>query len=100
MEVEDDRRVLATRRVTPSNASVPAAPAEPLRPVTPVDRQDGACRSPPGPPRGAPRRRGPLVFSNACRLARRFTRPVVIARRYYDGTVECGIGAFIVVNAD
>ena len=40
------------------------------------------------------------MFANACKLARCFTRPVVVTRRYFDGSVECGCGAFIVINED
>lgn len=40
------------------------------------------------------------MFANACKLARCYTRPVVVSRRYFDGSVECGCGAFIVINED
>lgn len=38
------------------------------------------------------------MFSNACKLARTFTHPVIISARFFDRTVECGCGAFIVLN--
>lgn len=38
------------------------------------------------------------MFAKAYELASGFTRPVVISNRFFDGTVDCGCGAFIVVN--
>jgi len=38
------------------------------------------------------------VFSNAYKLASCFTQPVVISIRFFDKTVECGCGAFIILN--
>ena len=38
------------------------------------------------------------MFANACRKAAGFTRPVVISRRYFDRSTDCGCGAFIVIN--
>lgn len=38
------------------------------------------------------------MFANAYKLASRFTQPVVISTRSFDKTVDCGCGAFIVVN--
>ncbi|MCX6338972.1 MAG: trypsin-like peptidase domain-containing protein [Candidatus Aureabacteria bacterium] len=38
------------------------------------------------------------MFANACGLARRFTRPLIISTRFYDGSVSSGCGAFVVVN--
>ena len=38
------------------------------------------------------------MFARAFRLAVRFTRPVVILRRRFDGTIECGCGACVVIN--
>jgi len=38
------------------------------------------------------------MFAEACRLVSRFTRPVIIFTRFYDKTVKCGCGAFIVLN--
>ncbi len=38
------------------------------------------------------------MFARAFRMAVRFTRPVVILRRRFDGTIECGCGACVVVN--
>lgn len=38
------------------------------------------------------------MFSNAYKLASCFTQPVVISIRFFDKTVECGCGAFIILN--
>jgi hypothetical protein len=38
------------------------------------------------------------MFAEAYAKARCFTRPVVISTRFYDGSVECGCGAFVVLN--
>jgi len=38
------------------------------------------------------------MFADACKLAARYTYPVVIARRYFDRTTECGCAAFVVLN--
>ncbi len=38
------------------------------------------------------------MFARAFRLAVRFTRPVVVLRRRFDGAIECGAGACVVVN--
>jgi hypothetical protein len=38
------------------------------------------------------------MFADACKLATRYTYPVVFARRYFDRTVACGCAAFIVLN--
>ncbi len=38
------------------------------------------------------------MFARAFRMAVRFTRPVVILRRRYDGSIECGCGACVVIN--
>ncbi|MGE5664643.1 MAG: S1 family peptidase [Deltaproteobacteria bacterium] len=40
------------------------------------------------------------MFARAFRLAVRYTRPVVILRRRFDGTIECGCGAFVVINEE
>lgn len=40
------------------------------------------------------------MFANAYEITRQFTRPVVLSQRLADGRVTCGIGSFIVVNAD
>ncbi|HEY6074797.1 MAG TPA: hypothetical protein VIV15_15800, partial [Anaerolineales bacterium] len=40
------------------------------------------------------------MFADACKLAGRYTYPVVIARRYFDRSVECGCAAFIVLNKE
>lgn len=38
------------------------------------------------------------MFANAYKLASCFTRPVISSTRFFDKTVECGCGAFIVIN--
>ena len=38
------------------------------------------------------------MFARACRRATCFTRPVVISRRYFDRSTDCGCGAFVVIN--
>lgn len=38
------------------------------------------------------------MFAKAYRLASCFTQPIVISTRFFDKTVECGCGAFIVLN--
>lgn len=40
------------------------------------------------------------MFAKAYKLASCFTRPVVISTRCFDKTVECGCGAFIVLNEE
>ena len=40
------------------------------------------------------------MFADAYKLASCFTQPVVISNRLFDNTVECGCGAFIVINDD
>lgn len=38
------------------------------------------------------------MFANAYELASKFTQPVVISRRLFDNSVECGCGTYIVIN--
>lgn len=38
------------------------------------------------------------MFAQACKRATCFTRPVVISRRYFDRSTDCGCGAFVVIN--
>ncbi len=38
------------------------------------------------------------MFALAYKRATCFTRPVVISRRYFDRTTDCGCGAFLVIN--
>src|SRR5512134_389944 len=38
------------------------------------------------------------MFANACKLATRYTYPVITARRYFDRSVSCGCAAFVVLN--
>ena len=40
------------------------------------------------------------MFAKACKLAQGFTFPVVYSARFWDGSVECSLGAFVPVNAD
>jgi hypothetical protein len=40
------------------------------------------------------------MFANACKLAARYTYPVVIARRHYDKTTKWGCAAFVVLNEE
>jgi len=48
---------------------------------------------------GLPLARGGVpMFANACKLATRYTYPVITARRHFDRTTKCGCAAFIVLN--
>ena len=38
------------------------------------------------------------MFAKAYKLASCFTQPIIISTRFFDKTVECGCGAFIVLN--
>jgi hypothetical protein len=38
------------------------------------------------------------MFADAFKITSGFTRPVIISTRFFDKTVECGCGAFIVIN--
>lgn len=38
------------------------------------------------------------MFADACKLAARYTYPVVTARRHFDRTILCGCAAFVVLN--
>jgi hypothetical protein len=40
------------------------------------------------------------MFASACKRAGAYTHPVIIRRRFFDGTVRCSCGAFIVLNED
>jgi Trypsin-like peptidase domain len=40
------------------------------------------------------------VFASAHRLAARYTHPIVVSARLYDGRVQCAVGAFVVLNED
>lgn len=40
------------------------------------------------------------MFASACKRASEYTYPVVIRRRFFDRTVHCSCGAFIVLNED
>lgn len=38
------------------------------------------------------------MFAQAFKIARKFTRPVIISSRRFDGAVECGIGSMVILN--
>lgn len=38
------------------------------------------------------------MFANAYELASNFTRPVIISNRFFDKSVNCGCGAYVVIN--
>lgn len=38
------------------------------------------------------------MFKTACSMAAMFTYPLVVAARFYDDTIESGLGAFVVLN--
>jgi len=40
------------------------------------------------------------MFTSAYKIAAKFTKPVIISTRTYDGSVKCGCGAFIELNDD
>jgi hypothetical protein len=40
------------------------------------------------------------MFAEAYKLARHFTQPIIISTRFFDKTVECGCGAFIILNEE
>jgi len=40
------------------------------------------------------------MFAKAYELASQFTRPVVLSLRYFDGSVSCSNGAFVILNSD
>lgn len=40
------------------------------------------------------------MFSKAYDIAKNFTRPLVVTMRYYDKTIDSGLGTFIILNED
>ena len=40
------------------------------------------------------------MFADAYEKASGFTHPVIISTRHLDGTIQCGCGAFVIVNED
>ncbi len=40
------------------------------------------------------------MFAEAYKQASRFTQPVIISTRFFDKTVDCGCGAFVVINEE
>ena len=41
-----------------------------------------------------------VMFAEACQKAMKFTRPVAVSTRLYDGTLNTDVGAMIVLNSD
>ncbi len=40
------------------------------------------------------------MFAEAYKKATAFTYPLIVSMRYFDGSVECGMGTFVVLNRD
>lgn len=40
------------------------------------------------------------MFKNAYEVSKKFTLPMIVSVRYYDKTVEGGLGAFVIINDD
>jgi len=40
------------------------------------------------------------MFADAYEKASCFTYPVIISTRHFDGTIQCGCGAFVLVNEE
>jgi len=40
------------------------------------------------------------MFTNAYNIATKFTKPVIISTRTFDGEVQCGCGAFVLLNSE
>jgi hypothetical protein len=38
------------------------------------------------------------MFSKAYEIASKFTHPVIVSMRFFDKTVESGLGSFIILN--
>lgn len=38
------------------------------------------------------------MFANTLKSVIKYTHPLVVSQRFYDGTVECGIGTYIILN--
>lgn len=43
---------------------------------------------------------GIIMFSKAYGIASCYTQPVIISMRFFDKSIECGIGAFVVLNEE
>ena len=41
-----------------------------------------------------------IMFAKAYKIASSFTQPVIISSRFFDKTVDCGCGAFVVLNRE
>jgi hypothetical protein len=35
------------------------------------------------------------MFKKACEIARQYTHPVILSMKFYDNTVESGLGSFV-----
>src|SRR3989442_13159305 len=40
------------------------------------------------------------MFVDAVKIASEFTYPIIVSRRFWDGSVECGCASFVVVNRE
>ena len=40
------------------------------------------------------------MFANAYEKVSRFTHPLIVSVRHFDGTVACSLGAFVVLNPE
>lgn len=38
------------------------------------------------------------MFKNAYEVSKKFTLPIIVSVRYYDKTVEGGLGTFVIIN--
>ncbi len=40
------------------------------------------------------------MFSKAYKISSRYTHPLLISNRFYDGTITSGVGSFVIINRD
>lgn len=40
------------------------------------------------------------MFSEAYKIATQYTFPILVSSRFYDGTVESGLGSFVIINSE
>ena len=40
------------------------------------------------------------MFSNAYKIATQYTFPLIISNRFYDQSVESGLGSFVIINEE
>jgi hypothetical protein len=40
------------------------------------------------------------MFAEAYKVASQYTFPILVSSRFYDGTVESGVGSFVIINSD